>query len=175
MLGLKANRPKLHAAAEAAFVRAAEATASHTQREAGHGRTEQRTARVVSAPAAAKALLPGLAAFGRVVSVRRIGEGRTQEHTRTFALSRKLTPSRFAMLVRAHWGIENHLHWTLDVVFHEDDARSRKNYAPENLALLRRFARNILEAHPSDLPIRKKMKLASWSKDYLFNAFTHVR
>ena len=174
VLGLKANRPTLHAAAEAAFAREAEAKASHTVREAGHGREEQRTARVVPAPAAVKALLPGLAAFGRIVSVRRVGEGRTQEHTRTFALSRQLTPSRLAMLVRAHWGIENHLHWTLDVVFYEDDARSRKNYGPENLALLRRLARNILESHPSDLPIRKKMKHAAWSKDYLFNLFTHV-
>lgn len=175
VLGLKANRPKLHAAAEAAFAQAGAATASDTVREAEHGRVEQRTAQVVPACAAAKALLPGLSAFGRVVSLRQVGAGRAQEHTRTFALSRKLSASRFAMLVRAHWGIENHLHWTLDVVFHEDDARSRKNYAPENLALLRRLARNILEAHPSDLPIRKKMKLASWSKDYLFDAFAHVR
>ncbi len=59
-------------------------------------------------------------------------------------------------------------------MFHEDDARSRKNHAPENLAVLRRMARNIMEAHPSELPIRKKMKHASWSKDYLFNLFTHV-
>lgn len=175
VLGLKANQPKLHAAAEATFAQAEEAAASDTRCEENHGWVEQRMARVVPAPAAANALLPGWVAFGRVVSVRQIGEGRREEHTRTFALSRKLPASRFAMLVRAHCGIENHLHWTLDVVFHEADARSRKNYAPENLALLRRLARNILEAHPSDQPIRKKMKLASWSKDYLFEAFTHVR
>lgn len=46
---------------------------------------------------------------------------------------------------------------------------------PGNLALLRRIVRNILEAHPSDLPLRKKMKQASWSKDFLFGLFTHVR
>lgn len=175
VLGLKTNRPKLSAAAAAAFARAPAEGPSHTVQDEGHGRRVRRTASVVAAPAAAKALLPGLAAFGRIVSVRQVADGRAEERTRTFALSRRLTPSRLAMLVRAHWGIENHLHWTLDVVFHEDDARSRKNYAPENLAALRRLARNILEAHPSDLPIRKKMKHASWSKDYLFNAFTHVR
>lgn len=174
VLGLKANRPKLHTAAEAAFART-KAMPSYTDQDEGHGRLVRRTVSVVAAPAEAKALLPDLAAFGRIVSLRQVAGGRAEEHTRLFALSRRLAPSRLAMLIRAHWGIENHLHWTLDVVFHEDDARSRKNYAPDNLALLRRLARNILEAHPSDMPIRRKMKRASWSKDYLFNAFTHVR
>ncbi|GJE60882.1 ISAs1 family transposase ISRpa5 [Methylobacterium trifolii] len=174
VLGLKTNQPKLYAAAEAAFARA-KAVPSHTVQDEGHGRVVRRMAHVMAAPADAKTLLPGLSAFGRIVSVRQVAGGREEVHTRYFVLSRRLTPGRFAMLVRAHWGIENHLHWTLDVIFHEDDARSRKNYAPENLALLRRLARNIMEAHPSDLPIRKKMKHASWSKDYLFNVFTHVR
>ena len=54
-------------------------------------------------------------------------------------------------VVRAHWSVENQLHWPLDVVFDEDDARSRKTHAPENLAVLRRLALNMLRAHPSDL------------------------
>ena len=175
VLGLKTNRPRLYAAAEAAFARTPQPLPCTVVQEEGHGRLERRAASVVAAPAEAKARLPGLAAFGRIESLRRSADGQEQRHTRYFALSRRLAPSRFAMLVRAHWSIENHLHWTLDVVFHEDDARSRKTYAPENLALLRRLARNVLEAHPSDLPIRKKMKQASWSKDYLFGLFTHVR
>jgi len=175
VIGLKENRPKLHAAAEAAFARASARAPWHEVREEGHGRRERRRASVMPAPPAAKALLPGLAAFGRIESDRESKTGEAQVRTRFFVLSRRFPAERFAALVRTHWGIENHLHWTLDVVFHEDDARSRKNYAPENLAVLRRLARNILEAHPSDLPIRKKMKHASWSKDYLFNLFTHVR
>lgn len=173
VLGLKPNQPTLHAAAEAAFAGAA--LSRHAEQEERHGRRVRRTAEVVAAPAAVRARLPGLAAFGRIVSERRTGAGCTETRTRLFALSRRWSASRFGMLVRMHWGIENHLHWTLDVVFHEDDARSCKNHAPENLALLRRLARNILEAHPADLPIRKKMKRASWSKDYLFDAFAHVR
>jgi len=59
-----------------------------------------------------------------------------------------LTPRKMMEVVRTHWSIENHLHWTLDVVFDEDGARSRKNYAPENLAVIRRLALNILRTHP---------------------------
>lgn len=174
VIGLKENQPALRRAAEAAFARAPAGTPSHERSEDGHGRLERRRASVVAAGGAAAAF-PGLAAFGRIESTRRVAGGREETGTRFFVLSRRLAPARFAEIVRGHWGIENHLHWTLDVIFREDDARSRKNHAPENLAALRRMARNILEAHPSDLPIRKKMKRASWSKDYLFNLFTHVQ
>ncbi|MEL6061002.1 MULTISPECIES: ISAs1 family transposase [unclassified Methylobacterium] len=174
VLGLKTNQPKLYALAQASFARARTGP-GYADQDEGHGRLVRRAARVVAAPAEARALLPGLAAFGQIVSLRQTADGRSEEHTRLFALSRRLAPSRLALLVRAHWGIENHLHWPLDVIFHEDDARSRKNNAPDNLALLRRLARNIWEAHPSDLPIRKKIKQASWSKDFLFNAFAHVQ
>ena len=130
---------------------------------------------MVPAPAAARAKLPGLVAFGRIERVRDIDGQPAQRRTHYYALSRRLTPQRLASLVRGHWGIENHLHWPLDVIFDEDDARSRKNFAPENWAVLRTMARNILEADPTDIPIRKKMKRASWSKDALFNLFTHMR
>lgn len=172
VLGLKENQPTLHRAAQAAFARAPAGLPCHEQSEEGHGRREWRRASVVASGGAAA--FPGLAAFGRIESGRVVG-GREATGTRYFLLSQRLAPAKFAQIVRGHWGIENHLHWTLDVIFHEDDARSRKNHAPENLAGLRRIARNILEAHPSDLPIRKKMKRASWSKDYLFNLFTHVQ
>lgn len=175
VLGLKENRPRLRAAAEAAFARASGTRWPYDVSEEGHGRRERRRASVAPAAPAAKALLPGLAAFGRIESTRQVGTAEATVRTRSFVLSRRYSAERFAELVRSHWGIENHLHWTLDLVFFEDDARSRKNHAPENLSILRRLARNILEAHPSDLPIRKKMKQASWSKDYLFNLFTHVR
>lgn len=175
VIGLKENQPTLRRAAKAAFAQAPAGMPRHERREEGRGRREWRRASVVAADPLAAATFPGLAAFGRIESTRQIAGGKEETWTRFFVLSRRLAPARLTDIVRGHWGIENHLHWTLDVVFHEDDARSRKNYAPENLAVLRRLARNILEAHPSDLPIRKKMKQASWSKDYLFSLFTHVR
>lgn len=173
VLGLKENQPTLLRAAEAAF--AAAPAVLHVTSGRGHGRTERRSAAVVKASPAAAAALPGLAAFGRIESTRIDAEGHETATQRTFALSRRLKPVKLAELVRGHWGIENHLHWTLDVMFNEDDARTRKNYAPENLAVLRRLARNILEAHPADLTIRRKMKQASWSKQFLFELFAHMR
>lgn len=175
VLGLKANRPGLRAAAETAFAEAADTLPRHGLEEKGHARLERRTASVVAADPCLAATLPGLAAFGRIETVRETAEGRRETGTRYFALSRRLAPKRLAERVRAHWGIENHLHWSLDVVFHEDDARARKNYAPENLAMLRRLARNILQTEPSQAPISRKIRRAARSKDYLFTLFTHVR
>ncbi|MGO4123377.1 ISAs1 family transposase, partial [Inquilinus sp. YAF38] len=78
-------------------------------------------------------------------------------------------------VVRTHWTIENQLHWTLDVVFDEDDARTRKNNGPENLAIIRRLAHNILRAHPLDKPLASKMRRAKWSKEFFFELFTYMR
>lgn len=175
VLGLKTNQPTLYASAEASFTRAPDDLPHLTRSEHGHGRHERRIASVVAAPAASRAKLPGLVAFGRIESVRRVDGAPAQSRTHYYALSRRLTPGRLASLVRGHWGIENHLHWSLDVIFDEDDARSRKNFAPENWAVLRTMARNILENDPEDIPIRKKMKKASWSKDALFNLFAHMQ
>jgi predicted transposase YbfD/YdcC len=65
------------------------------------------------------------------------------QETRYFLTSQALTPERFATIVRAHWGIENGLHWVLDVTLNEDQMRNRKDHGPENLALLRRLALNV--------------------------------
>ena len=69
--------------------------------------------------------------------------------TRTYLLSTVLSPERFNEVVRAHWDIENGLHWVLDVVMNEDQARSRKDHGPENLAVLRRLALNLAKLEPS--------------------------
>src|SRR5438046_9482313 len=61
---------------------------------------------------------------------------------RYFLLSRPWSPARVLAITRAHWGIENQLHWVLDVVFDEDRARNRKDHGPENLAILRKLALN---------------------------------
>ena len=174
-LGLKANNGPLYAAAERAFANAgADAPALATEEKA-HGRIERRRASVLPAPVAARALLPGLKALGRI-EAERIGANRKSDtDTRYIALSRKLTPAKLAEVVRAHWSIENQLHWILDVVFDEDGARTRKDYGPENLAVIRRLAHNILRMHPSNDSISRKMRRASWSKEYFFELFTHMR
>ena len=90
-------------------------------------------------------------------------------------LSKRLSPERMLEVTRTHWSVENQLHWLLDVVFNEDDARTRKNYAPENLAVIRRMALDILRAHPDNRSVARKMKLAAWKKEFFFELFAYMR
>jgi hypothetical protein len=72
-------------------------------------------------------------------------------------------PQRLLAIVREHWGIENRLHWLLDVVMEEDADRTRKDNGPANLAILRRLALNILRANPDTTPIRRKINAPAGS------------
>jgi predicted transposase YbfD/YdcC len=74
---------------------------------------------------------------------------------------------RFAEAVRGHWGIENSLHWVLDVVFGEDHSRIRKGHGPDNFALLRRFAVSLIKHDTSPGSVKKKRKRAAWNNDAL--------
>jgi predicted transposase YbfD/YdcC len=174
-LGLKGNNAPLHAEAERLFAVSGADAPSFASEEKAHGRIERRHASVLPAPIAARALLPGLKALGRIQAERTGTNGKTETTTRYVALSRMFMPEKFLDVVRTHWSIENQLHWTLDVVFDEDDARTRKDYAPENLAVIRRLAHNILRMHPSDGSITSKMRRATWSKEYFFELFAHMR
>jgi predicted transposase YbfD/YdcC len=174
-LGLKANNGPLYAEAKRIFANAGADASWLATEEKAHGRIERRRASVLAAPIAARALLPGLKALGRIEAQRTGTNGKTETDTRYIALSRKLTPTKMAEVVRAHWGIENQLHWILDVVFDEDAARTRKDYAPENLGVIRRLAQNILRMHPSDDSISRKMRRAMWSKDFFYELFAYMR
>lgn len=175
-LGLKGNHGPLHAAAVAGFAKAdaGGGLAFHETCDQGHGRQERRRASVIAPPAETPAF-PGLAALGRIQAERTDGRGKTSVETRYVALSKKLTPAKLNEVVRAHWSVENHLHWRLDVVFHEDDARSRKDNAAQNLAVIRRIALDILNAHPDKRSISRKMKLAAWKQSFFFELFTYMR
>lgn len=175
-LELKANNGPLHAAAEQAFAQAGPALPSYTSEEKGHGRRERRQASVIPATFLARpTALPGLKAVGRVICQRTGSNGKTSEEVHYIALSRRLTPTKMLEIKRAHWSIENQLHWVLDVIFDEDDARTRKNYAPENLAVIRRLAQNILRSHPLDRSMSRKMFKAMISEDFFFELFTYMR
>src|SRR3954453_1371583 len=147
-LGLKGNHGPLHAAAVSAFEEddAKGFLPFFETAEEAHDRKEWRCASVLPAPADAPAF-PGLAAFARIEAERVCG-GKVENSVRYVALSTVLSPQRLLQLVRAHWSIENQLHWHLDVSFDEDASRTRKDYAPENLSLIRRIALDILRAHP---------------------------
>ncbi len=149
----------------------------HEETDADHGRTEVRR---VSVCHDVKWLRqrhdwPGLAAVARVERRREIGDASTIS-VHYYIMSRALSAAEAARVVRLHWRIENALHWVLDVTFREDDQRSRKDMAPQNLAALRRIALNLARLEPSKGSMRGKLKRAAWDPRYLeklINAAAH--
>ena len=176
-LKLKGNNGPLHACAIKTFETADGngKGASYAMSEKGHDRFERRRVTTVAAPKDASQRLPGLVLFARLESERQKAGGKSQAAIHYVALSKRMPPRRVLEIVRQHWGVENNLHWPLDVVFHEDDARSRKNHAPQNLSFIRRMALDILNAHPDKRSAARKMKLAAWSKEFFFELFAHMR
>uniref|UniRef100_UPI003F72331F ISAs1 family transposase n=1 Tax=Falsiroseomonas sp. TaxID=2870721 RepID=UPI003F72331F len=116
----------------------------------------------------------GLRAVLRVDATRRCADRQTEQR-RYYALSRIMPPAEALATVRSHWSIENSLHWSLDVVLHEDSARSRQGHAAENLALLRRLALNLLNADPSRGSVRAKIKRAGWHDAFLLSLIRQMR
>ena len=74
--------------------------------------------------------------------------------------------------VRTHWSIENSLHWVMDVSFHEDACRIRRDFAPQNMALLRHLALNLLSKGSSKRGIAARRKKAAWDQTYLIKLLT---
>jgi len=136
--------------------------------EADHGRIETRTATVSTEIdwLEKQHQWPGLKAIGKVVRVRETADKTTE--TAYYLLSRVLSPERFNQVVRQHWGIENSLHWRLDVVMNEDQDRTRMGSGPQNLAVLRHMALNAMQKEGSKGSLRGKFKRAGWDDDFLF-------
>jgi len=113
--------------------------------------------------------------FARIESERRQANGKSGTALHYIILYKRMPAQLVLEIVRQHWGVENNLHWPLDVVFNEDDARTRKNHAPQNQSFIRRIALDILNAHPDTRSAARKMKLAAWSKEFFFELFTYMR
>ena len=109
----------------------------------------------------------GLQSVGLVESTREI-DGQTTVERRLYLSSLPLNPEQFARAVRSHWGVENKVHWIMDVCFGEDQSRARSGYAAENLATLRRFALNLLKQEKTKKRgIKGKQLNAGWDHAYL--------
>jgi predicted transposase YbfD/YdcC len=176
VLALKENQSALFADAQDLLETAAAREQTKPEIVKGHGREEQRTVVVVGAAAlATKHGFPGLTALARVELRRRINGNDEKPLVRYFALSQTFSPERVLAISRAHWGIENQLHWVLDVVFDEDRARNRKGNGPQNLAILRKLALNLLRSHPHKSSIRRKIKHAGWNDDFLLSLLAQMR
>jgi predicted transposase YbfD/YdcC len=94
--------------------------------------------------------------------------GKTERETRFYITSLKADAARLNRAVRQHWGIENKLHWTLDVGFNEDRCRKRAGHAAQNFSILNRIALNLLKQDKSSKPgIKAKRLNAAWNQPYL--------
>ena len=180
---LKANRPVQHAEVRAWFADPANRPdGEHTTTDADNGRIEVRRHAVshdVSWMLSDRrhpdeAPMPGLAMLGMVEStVTR--DGKTSTERRFYLSSASLDAMAFAAAVRAHWRIENCLHWVLDVGFDEDRARNRKDHGPENLTILRKLALNVLRTARPDISIRRKRKRSGWSDEFARSVLGQMR
>src|SRR5215831_4299045 len=134
-----------------------------TTRETSHGRTEQRTYTAMAAPACVRRQWPGAQSVVRVCRERTDAAGKKSQEVRDFLSSLPAEVERLAAVIRGHWGIENQLHWSLDVTFGEDGSRIRVGHGPENTALLRRLALSVLkqDTRYSD-SLRCKRLRAGW-------------
>ncbi len=134
----------------------------------GHGRLERRTASLSDDVTwlQERHYWPGLQAVAKVTASRQ-QDGRSSSETRYYLCSQAFPPERLNDIVRGHWGIENRLHWSLDVVFNEDQARNRKGHCAQNLALLRKLALNLARLEPSKGSMRGKLKRAGWDNQFL--------
>ena len=97
-----------------------------------------------------------------------------QTQTRYYALSWVPEPEVFIATSRAHWGIENALHWQLDVSFREDAARNRKDHGPANIAILRRRAPDLARRDTSQASLATKLKRAGWNDAFLLSLLNQL-
>ena len=174
VLAVKENQPALLADAKTAI---AAAKRNGTKRlataELNHGRAEKRSAIVAPVKEMGqKHNFPGLKAVACIISKR----GTDDTVSRYFLMSQPYSRTQTLRIVRQHWGIENCLHWPLDVVLDEDLARNRKDNGPANLAILKRLAVNVARAHPdTKTSLRAKLKRAGWDDSFLFDMLSHMR
>jgi len=168
-LALKGNQGTLHADVSRFLDDpACEAVTTAPVVDADHGRIETRTATVSTDIAWLQEdhKWPGLAAIGKIDRVRETASKTTTE-TAYYLLSTALSGERFNEVAREHWGVENRLHWRLDVVMNEDQDRTRLGNGPHNLAVLRHMALNVMQKDTSKGSLRGKFMQAAWDERYL--------
>ena len=179
VLAVKDNQPHLYADMQARFAHAEhhryeQSAHSHcTAREKGHGRIQERHCDLITLDeddafwADVQAQWSGLRSLARITCTRQLGEKISIE-VRYFISSLPESAKKVLRAVRAHWGIENRLHYVLDVSLNEDACRIRKDHGAENFAVLRHISLNLLhQEKTSGRGIKAKRKQAGWDNDYL--------
>jgi predicted transposase YbfD/YdcC len=148
-------------------------TTEHTTIDADHGRIETRAVSISTDIdwLQERHQWPGLKAIGKVIRTRETSEKISTE-TAYYLFSTPLSAARGGEVVRSHWGVENSLHWRLDVTMNEDAARNRMDNGPHNLAVLRHMALNVMGNEGSKISLRAKFKKAAWNQEYLLKLLT---
>ncbi|NOQ45436.1 MAG: ISAs1 family transposase [Desulfobulbaceae bacterium] len=174
VLGLKDNQKNMLDASEDFFNKVSDQQVDsgdvdfYMTEDKGHGRHEIRSHFIAEIPPEFpnKKAWHGLKTIGIVVS-----DNHKKNHVSTecryYLCSIDKDAKQFSEAVRSHWGIENSVHWVLDVSFREDESRVRKDNAPENLAVLRHIALNLLKHSPRKASIKAKRKIAGWDNEFL--------
>lgn len=180
VLTIKDNQPTVHQVVHDAFVAHADAdfTDPTLRRlktvERSHGREETREYFIAAAPTelTRSGEWKDLRSIGLVMRTR-VVDGAVSEEVVYYLSSLPPKVKTFAKAVRGHWGIENRLHWSLDVIFGEDQSRVRKDHGPANLSMLRRLALSILQQDSSSKDsLRGKRLSAGWDEDRLLKILT---
>jgi predicted transposase YbfD/YdcC len=172
LLAVKDNQPALHAAVQAVFDRACATdfadlrSDSHGRCEKGHGRLEERYTTVIYDPEGLPPGWPDVAAVVQVGREREVG-GKNRSTAHYYITSYRGRASELGRRVRGHWGIENGLHWVLDVAFREDTNRTRLRNAGANLGLVRRVAASLLKQAPDKAGVKGKRLHAALDDNYL--------
>lgn len=180
LLALKGNQPSLHADVEL-FFQQSQGLEEAISLDGDHGRIETRRA-VVSTDiswlkldrvAPGEHRFPGIAMIGMLEATIENG-AKTTTSRRFYISSAPLSATSLLRAARAHWGVENNLHWIMDVVFHDDLMRLRTQNGPANMALIRHTALNLLKNGPGKHSFKIKRKMAGWSDDYLLKTITQT-
>ena len=170
VLSLKGNQGSLHDDVKTFFTSSLSPAAASVSYDGEHGRIETRTIRATADIAWLQERhdWKGLQSIIAVTAKREIGD-KVSEETRYFISSLNANdPKRLERVVRAHWAIENNLHWVLDIAFDEDSNRTRKGHSAANLAVIRHIALNLIKAEKtSKVGVKIKRLKAGWDNDYL--------
>lgn len=172
LLALKSNQKNLHQAVCKELKEAVSAPPNPKNAviEKGHGRFEIREYHVMDAGRISTQFpdWPGLKTIGVAISYRLIKGGKESLQYRYYISSAQLDTEKFANAVRAHWGIENKLHWVLDTAMKEDASQIYRGNGPENLACARHIGLNMMRAEKTKkVSIPRKRRLAAMKTDYL--------
>ncbi len=165
---MKKNQKSLYQALQDAFELSDSNAPGHIEQQ--HGRVEYRAYNVLSAlelPASLRSVWSSLATIGRATYYR-LANGKEQLQYRYYISSASLSAAQFASTVRAHWGVENRLHWVLDVTMREDDCPISRGHAADNLACFRHVALNQIRREKTiKASVNRKQKMATMSEEVL--------